>query len=301
MTGGIYVTSYPGGATVSIDGKRVLARTPMVANWLRAGMHTVRVELEKATFSPESRQVWVSADEITPVHFSPGETFSRTITVDSPDLAGALLSVNGMGPILPLPARITVEGHTPFVTALSEGKFYSVTIPPSVADGSAFTLVRAGETGGAVRVTSSPPGARIVVDGFPTGMRTPAVVGNLSPGRHRVTVSVPGYIPAEKVVTLVDFPAEPVDMMIDLVLIMYPSGNMTIESQPQGARVYMFGKDTGKMTPARFEFLQIGTVKGKVRWEDTEREFEGEVLPGKEVVIRVESPAGKASTAPRGK
>ncbi|MEM2124327.1 MAG: PEGA domain-containing protein, partial [Methanolinea sp.] len=298
-TGGIYVTSYPRGATVSIDGRRVLARTPVVANWLKTGMHTVRVELEEASFSPESRQVWVSAGEITPVQFSTGGTFSRTITFNSSDFAGALLSVNGIGPLLPLPARVTVEGHTPFVTAISDGKFYSVPVPPSVPDGSFFTLARAGEASGAIMVTSSPPGARIVVDGFSTGTCTPAVVGNLSPGQHRVTVSLPGFVPAGKVVTLVDFPREPVDMTVDFVLQPYPWGNLTIESHPQGARVYVFGKDTGKETPARFDFLQIGTVKGKLRWEDAEKEFEGEVLPGRDVVIRVQGPAGMTPPAPR--
>jgi hypothetical protein len=293
ITGGIFVNSYPTGVTVFIDGKKVLSRTPLVANWLKEGLHTIRVDQDKSDFIPDTRQVWVQAGEITPLFFTSGEKYFRTLTLDSQDFKGDSFTVNGRGPILALPAKVVLEGHSPYVTIMSNGKLYSQTILPRALDGSVVFLTKEGGAGAGIMVTSSPSGGHISIDGFPMERVTPALIGNLSPGQHLITVSYPGYYPGERLITLVDFAGEPVDMSVDLSLDAYRWGNLTVESDPPDARIYIFGKDTGRKTPARFEFLQIGAIQGRIRWEDSEKDFEGEVLPVRDVVIRVEKPGGK--------
>ncbi len=290
VTGGISVTSYPGGATVYINGRKVLSKTPMVANWLKPGVHTVRVELENIEFSPDTRQVRVESGEITPVAFAPGTPLVRTLTFETRDFDGAFFTVNGRGLALPFPATVAVEGHSPFITIRDDGRLYSLTIPPRVQDRSAVTVTRQGEAGAGIRVISSPPGARISIDGFATEQATPAVIGNLSAGQHLVRVSLPGHLPAEKLVTLVDFTGAPVDMSVSLSLEPYLSGNLTVESDPAGARILLFGKDTGEKTPATFEYLQVGTIQGRIRWDDAEKDFEVDILPERDVLVSVQRP-----------
>ncbi len=287
VTGGIFVTSYPGGAAVFIDGRKVLSKTPLVANWLKAGLHTVRVDQEEAEFTPDSRQVWVEPGEITPVSFTTGGAYFRTLTIESREFEAASFTVNGRGPVLVLPAKVTLEGHSPYVSVMVDGELYSQTIPPRIQDGSSFIFTREGGAAASVKVTSTPPRAIISIDGFPTKKVTPATIGNLSPGQHRIVVSCPGYFPAERLVTLVDFASEPIDMSVDLSLEPYQWGNLTVESDPPGARIYLFGKDTGRKTPATFNYLQIGSIQGKIRWDDSEKDFEAEVLPERDVGILV--------------
>lgn len=51
---------------------------------------------------------------------------------------------------------------------------------------------------GLVSVSSVPRGAEVLVDGIPSGERTPAVIGNLTPGEHLIGLRKPGYFPWEK-------------------------------------------------------------------------------------------------------
>jgi serine/threonine protein kinase len=60
----------------------------------------------------------------------------------------------------------------------------------------------AGAAVGAIRVTSSPPGATLVVDAKETGKRTPATIPNLSLGEHTVILDLAGHQEATQTVRL---------------------------------------------------------------------------------------------------
>jgi hypothetical protein len=290
ITGGVFIDSYPSGADIFIDGRKVPAKTPFVANWLKGGMHIIKLEKESFTFTPESRQVWVTPGEIATAEFSIGATAVRRFTVNSSSWAGAELTVNGKGPVFRIPSEVSAEGASPFVTVFSDGAWYSTTFFAPISDGSEVCIEKTAEGLAGIEVSSKPAGARILVDGFNTGKLTPAFIGNLSQGQHRIELLLPGYYPSSKVVTLVDYRDDPVDMCITLALEEYHSGTLTIDSEPQGAKISFFNKDTGRKTPASFDCLAIGKIQGKVRWEDGERDFETVVLPGREVPLTLHSP-----------
>ncbi len=90
-----------------------------------------------------------------------------------------------------------------------------------------------------------------------------------------------------------DFQAEQVDMRITLPLSVYHSGSLTIESDPPGAKISFFNKDTGRKTPATFHSLAIGTVSGRVRWDDSERDFEVVIVPGENLTVNLSPPEKK--------
>ena len=291
VTGGIFIDSYPRGADIFIDGRKVPAKTPFVANWLKGGMHSIKLEMESFTFTPESRQIWVTPGEIATAEFSSGATAIRRLFINSTGWSGAQFTVNGRAPVLRIPSVVNVEGVSPFVTVFSDGAWHSKTIIARIADGSEVCIENTAEGLAGIEVSSTPQGARILVDGFNTGKVTPALVGNLSPGQHRVDLLLPGYYPSSQVVTLVDYRNEPVDMRITLSLNPYYSGALTIESDPPGAKISLFNRDTGRITPATFDYLAIGTVSGRVRWDDAERDFEAVVLPGRTVNLTLLPPA----------
>lgn len=287
VTGGVFVDSYPEGASIFIDGRQIASKTPYVANWLKEGIHTIKVEKETFSFTPESRQVWVNGGEITSVHFSCGATMVRRLTINSTEWKGAQFTVNGKGPILQVPSEINIEGMAPFISIFNSERWYSHTIPARIEDGSEVLIDNTSDGTAGMDILSNPVGATILIDGFNTGDITPARVENLSSGQHLVEFLLPGYYPASKLVTLVDNPSEPCDMTIIIPLEEYLSGTLTIDSDVQGAKIYVFNKDTGRRTPSTFEHLSIGTIQGKVRWDDTENGFEVDVLPGRNVSVMV--------------
>ena len=66
------------------------------------------------------------------------------------------------------------------------------------------TAVLAQSSNGALKVTSFPSGAQVIVDGVNTGKTTPMSI-SLSVGEHSVTVSIPnsGWNPDTRTVTVV--------------------------------------------------------------------------------------------------
>jgi len=104
---------------------------------------------------------------------------------------------------------------------------------------------------GTLLVTSSPPGAAVTLDGRPAGT-TPLVVENLSLSKpHQLSAQAPGRKPAE-----VQLRPELGKLLrrVDLDL---PSalGELTVESEPSGAEVFLDGQSVGS-TP-----VTVGEVR----------------------------------------
>jgi len=83
----------------------------------------------------------------------------------------------------------------------------------------------------------------------------------ISEGRDLVSVSKPGYITGEREVLLTDGSG---DATVKLRLEPYTWGSLEVSSDPAGARIYLFGRDTGEVTPHIFHYLNIGSYPVKV-------------------------------------
>jgi serine/threonine protein kinase len=141
---------------------------------------------------------------------------------------------------------------------------------------------------GRVMVRSTPPGARIFVDGKDRG-QTPAIVRDLSQGEHRIRVVRDGYTSAERRVVLTpddplqslsvplareprtrslgDQPVSPKLGANQAAKAGKPSesqsakaetGSVNIESRPSGATVYLDGRAVGT-TPMNIGDVRAGT------------------------------------------
>ena len=260
--GGIYVDSYPGGAEILVDGQRVNRKTPDIVYALKEGLHTVKLRMEKTVFSSEKEQVWIEKNVMARVTFTGDNAdLVRSITFESNEYMQKPFSINGryLGDRFPKTVDIRGIGGA-YITVRENESYRSYRIPASVESNDTVTPVFSG-TPCSLLVTSAPAGAAIAVDGFQTGFATPYSIGNISAGKHLVSISKPGYIPAEQEVLLT---AGPSGATVKLTLEPYPWGSLAVSSAPAGARIYMYGRDTGEVTPHTFHYLDIGSYSVKV-------------------------------------
>ena len=111
-----------------------------------------------------------------------------------------------------------------------------------------------------LQVWSAPAGAHIIVDGKPTGFRSPTSFP-LPAGQHRITLSLSGHRNAEESVLL-----GPGDTLrVEAILTPLAAGAIRIGSDPDGATILIDGVPFDQRTPAFIPQLMIGTHTVQLR------------------------------------
>ena len=108
---------------------------------------------------------------------------------------------------------------------------------------------------GRITVASDPAGAAIFIDGQNTGQITPYTFTDLAVSRYEVTVELAGHVTTPTSQTVQLQPLD--DVTVDFALILT---GLTVDSDPQGAAIYLDGADTGLVTPATVTGLAAGTA-----------------------------------------
>ena len=121
---------------------------------------------------------------------------------------------------------------------------------PSVASGAAMAP-------GFVRITSTPQGAAIAIDGETLSDRTPAVVES-SPGEHEVRVTLDDHEPASRSVRVAPGVVASIDVPLTRV-----AGRLVVTSEPSGAAVAIDGEPAGR-TPLELDELPRAAVTVRV-------------------------------------
>lgn len=189
------------GAQIRVDGQ--LAGTVPETVEVPPGRRLVEVEAEG--YLTYGR--WVDVEERGRVTVNvrleerPPDTGTVLVTADIPDAEVTVDGeARGQAPVL-------VEGllpgeHLVVVTGPDEAQAErTVEVRANAREVVAVELLPQPEPPGAVAVTSEPPGATVVVDGENQG-RTPLRLDALTPGPHRFEISLDGYDPVERVVTV---------------------------------------------------------------------------------------------------
>ena len=135
---------------------------------------------------------------------------------------------------------------------------------------------------GSVAVRSVPAGAEIIVDGEPTGFRTPHVIGNLSATRaHRVVLRMAGF--AEGVYPAVEV-REDTAVALDHSFAELTSP-LTISTNPPESEIVMDGRMVGR-SPLTLPSVTHGTHQIELRREGYERITESIVVPVENNLVR---------------
>ena len=203
QTGSISVTSSPPGAEISLDGVTTGKNTPATLDSVAPGDHTVAVGL--AGYNPASKTVTVSAGSSSDVDFVLNQIpLNGSIAVSSVP-SGAAIELDGIGTGALTPftfGNVTPGDHAVSVSLTGYNpESQTVTVIAGSTATASFILVPAQQTG-SISVTSVPAGAAIALDGSATGKITPAVLDGVAPGNHTVSVTLAGYNPASKTVTV---------------------------------------------------------------------------------------------------
>jgi PEGA domain len=94
-------------------------------------------------------------------------------------------------------------------------------------------------------ISSAPAGATVEIAGRPGDSgRTPLAVGSLVPGVYKVTLRKNGYAPEVRQVEVSAGNRATLDVKLNPT-----QGFVRISGTPEGAKVFVNGKDTGKLTP----------------------------------------------------
>ncbi len=278
--GGVYVESFPDGVEIRVGNHKVNQKTPVVVYGLKEGRHTIRVQEAKSAFKSGREQVWVEKNSITPVMFTSGNPdLTRSIRIESDEFKKKPFSINGryLGDKLPKKVDIKGIGGSYITTRDNDGGYRSYRIPATAESGDTVNAVFS-DTPCSVLVTSVPSGAAISIDGFPTGFATPYVIEKISEGKHLVSVSKPGYIPAEQEFHLTDYHRDACDATVKVILEPYTWGSLNVSSTPPGAEIHLYGRDTGEKTPHTFHYLDIGSYTVKVVGEHGSRTIEDVII-----------------------
>nr|CBH39401.1 hypothetical secreted protein, containing PEGA domains [uncultured archaeon]CBH39888.1 hypothetical secreted protein, containing PEGA domains [uncultured archaeon] len=257
-TGAISITSIPSGASICLDGQcwGMLYKTPDTLQGQVPGYHTV--ELSLAGYEKWSKEVYVTAGETKQVHatLTPKQQppTTGTIRIDSTP-SGATVELDGqtfVGPISATPATIPNLDPGRHTVKLSLDGYYDW--GPKEVD------VTAGETTpvhatmtpkptptpppttGAISVQSSPSGATIKLDDY-IGPRTPHTFTTVSPGHHKLVLSLDGYYDWK---TNVDVEAGHTAYVYKTLTPIPTTGTITVFSSPPGADIYLDTKYVGR-------------------------------------------------------
>jgi PKD repeat protein/uncharacterized protein (UPF0548 family) len=140
---------------------------------------------------------------------------------------------------------------------------------------------------GSMSVSSVPSSAMIYLDGNNKGV-TPTTLTDLEPGLYKVEVKKEGYKDWSKTVDVGSGEEASLNAVLEIM-----TGSIRVESQPEGAQIYLDGNDKGT-TPTTLTDLEPGLYKVEVKeagviengykeWKETV-----EVGPGEEVSLNAE-------------
>ena len=149
--------------------------------------------------------------------------------------AGTQSGATTVAPVNAAPAHVATRG-----TGTKGSRNTKASEPASTPDAGAAT--------GEVSISSSPAGASVEIDGnSDPSWKTPVLVDSLTPGMHRITLSMAGYAPETRNVAILAGNRAMTNLKLAPT-----KGYLTISGSPAGAQIVIDGRDTGKVSPAEF-------------------------------------------------
>ncbi len=120
-----------------------------------------------------------------------------------------------------------------------------------------------------VAVATIPPDATAMLDDQPDSACTTPCALDATPGQHRVSISRQGYQTEHRLVTVTNSAVE-----IPTVALRVPGGVLMLASAPVGARIFINGTQSDKVTPAK---LQLPPGKYTIRVEKDGKQSSKEI------------------------
>ncbi len=243
------VNSTPQGAEIFLNGKDTGFITPKTMRNLQSGNYTLTLKLKGfKDFSKNITLVKGRTLELSPKLEKAAETVNVTIN-SSPEGAKILIDGNDTEKITPATLDLKIGEHTLTLT-LSGYKTMKQQITISKDKKSFnYTLqkIAAPIENGILKVFSTPENAAAYINGKFKG-NTPLTL-SLKKGKYKIVLKKEGYKSFSE--SIVMEAGKEKDINVQLEKIQY--GYLKITSLPQGAEIFLNGKDSGKKTPYTFK------------------------------------------------
>jgi hypothetical protein len=157
----------------------------------------------------------------------------------APPAAPPAAEVNA-GEALPPAATEAVDGST---AKAGKHRAGGKEVAKAAADGAKATPAELGD----LQISSTPFGASVAIDGrSDPDWVTPFAAKRLKSGRHTVVFTFKGYQPETRQAEVVAGTKLPLYVQLQVA-----QGFLVLNSDPAGAEIYIDGRDSGQVTPAR--------------------------------------------------
>ncbi len=239
------IESAPSGVKVFIDGEE-LGVTPLEVEGLSSLPHEVILYHDE--LGAISRKVDSGAGDVFVDFAAEGKTGAGAgfvlLETDPPNVRIDIDGKNvGLSPMrVPLPAG----RHT---VVLSRTGYQELEFEVVIEADAAIDLKKElAEKPGSLLIITSPSGAEIFLDGQSLGVTdTPIRVTGVAPGLHTIIAKLDGYDTWERTNVLVQ--REKIETVLASLKLTHSETNVRIYSQPEGARVWLDGKEMGVAGP----------------------------------------------------
>jgi serine/threonine-protein kinase len=219
-TGALSVTSTPSGASIILDGTDCKTITPATLKGVAPGSHTVLLRLtgyadgqqnvtvtagttsalqfglskEPDTSKPPVEPSKPPVEPVAPPVTPPAQVETTLHVTSTPGSAAIVLDGKETGKLTPATIVVASGSHT---VSLKLAGYAGATRTVSVAKGGqaslSVPLTRTSPVAqGSLRITSTPAGAAVSIDGKPMTGKTPLTVA-VALGRHTVQIALGGY------------------------------------------------------------------------------------------------------------
>jgi len=246
--GSLFVNSNVPGATIELDDDPTGKQTPDTLKNIEVGRH--KVSVTKEGYFPKFDTVEVREGRLDTVNFFLTNKVGA-ISVDS-DPQGAQIILDQVNTEKITPDTLdSVPVGEHIVSVEKEGyrsspEFDAVEVVEDSLITVDFVLE---ERLGDIFVNSVVSGGEIILDHVSTGKVTPDTIFDVMVGDHTVSVTRSGYsvFPESTIVEVIEDSMVTVDFLLSQNL-----GNLSVNSTPQEAEIYLNHENTGALTPDSF-------------------------------------------------
>jgi PEGA domain len=257
--GKIILESVPSGAQIYLLGTKTNKITPDSILELNSGQY--EITLKKANYRDTTLEITV-VDSLTTSKmvilksiYETGNIFLESEPVGADIFLDSIKTGSATPDTL---KNITIGDHR---VTLKKANYRDTTFTLTVETNitaSKLVLLKSLVATGNIYIGSSPANAQIFLDSVNTNKVTPDTIKNIVTGLHKITLKKNGYIDTTFQVTVEE------KNIVSKTITLNPAvtkGNVYIESNPNGAQIFLDGMNTAKITPDTLKEIATGLHK----------------------------------------
>jgi hypothetical protein len=265
-SGSIFVNSDPTGAQIFLDGFDTGLTTPDTLKPLASGDYEIKLTLNEFSDTTFMSSVTTGITTVNNIFLRESNPQGEIELTSEP--SGASISLNGAETGEVTPATFTNLERGTYEIDLTLDLYEDVNFILELSKDekvSRNTKMLVSGSSGSIFITSSPSGAQIYLDEQNTGLVTPDTLKPLEPGNYDIKLTLDQY----RDTTITTSVTAGTVTNANVVMTFYePRGSISLDSNPQGAKIFLDGDDTEQVTPATIGKLEAGNYEIRLELEE---------------------------------